>query len=131
MNYKNYLQIRSLITLLIVSIISMAVISNNLYLAIVGIFIGVLFIFLVRNKFKKIVVDERVLSVSGKASRITYVIGTIFLALLGLFFIFLAKLYKYPYLESLGIVFSYIALLMITIYSISYHYYNREYGADE
>lgn len=131
MSYKLYQIIRIIIGLLIATIVMVAVIGNNFYLAISGIFIGVLFLFLAKSKFKKVIVDERVISVSGRASRATYSLVTMFLAISGLFSILTARAHEDLYLESLGIVFCYIALLLITIYSISYHYFNKKYGADE
>ncbi len=131
MSYKQYQIIRTLIALLIATIVMVATITNNFHLAISGIFIGILFLFLAKSKFKKIIVDERVISVSGRASRATYSVVTMFLAFFGLFSIFTARAHEDLYLESLGIVCCYIALLLITIYSISYYYFNRKYGADE
>ena len=130
MDYKRYQKIRTLIGLLIGVIVWEAVIVSNFYLAISGILIGMLFLFLVRNRFKKVIVDERVISVSGRASQITYSITTILLSLLGLFLIFIARGGENFYLKLLGEAFCYIALLLITIYSISYHYFNKKYGAD-
>ncbi len=131
MDYKRYQKVRTLIGLLIGVIVWEAVIVSNFYLAISGILIGMLFLFLVKNRFKKIIVDERVISVSGRASQITYSIATILLSLLGLFLIFIAMGSENFYLKLLGETFCYIALLLITIYSISYHYFNKKYGADE
>lgn len=131
MNYKQYQIIRTLIGILIAIITMTATIINDFYLAISSIFIGVSFLFLAKNKFKKVIVDERVISVSGKASRATYSVVTMFLAFLGLFSIFAARENKDLYFESLGIVFCYIALLLITIYSISYYYFNQKHGANE
>ena len=131
MSYKQYQIIRTLIALLIATIVMVATITNNFQLALTGVFIGVMFLFLAKSKFKKVVVDERVISVSGKASRATYSIVTMFLAFFGLFLIFTASGHEDLYLESLGIVFCYIALLLITVYSISFYYFNKKYGADE
>jgi len=131
MNYKNYQIIRTLIGLLIATIVVTATIINNFYLAISGVLIGMLFLFLAKSKFKKIIVDERVISISGKASRVTYMIVTMFLAFFGLFSIFTSKGHEDLYFESLGVVLCYIALLLITIYSISYYYFNKKYGADD
>lgn len=131
MNFKNYQKIRILIALLIASIVVTATIINNFYLAISGILIGTLFLFLAKSKFKEVVVDERVISMSGKAARATYSITTLFFAMLGLFFIFTARTHEDIYSESLGVVFCYVALLSITIYSISFHFFNKKYGANE
>jgi uncharacterized membrane protein len=131
MDYKNYQIIRTLIGLLIATIVTTAVITNNLYLAISGALIGVLFLSLVKSKFKKILVDERVISVSGRASRVTYSIVTMLLALSGLFFMFMGRNHEGFNFKLIGEVFCYIALSLITVYSISYCHLNKKYGADE
>jgi len=131
MNYKNYQIIRTLIGLLIATIVVTATIINNFYLVISGVLIGMLFLFLAKSKFKKIIVDERVVSISGKASRAAYLTVTMFLAFFGLFSILTPRGHEDLYFESLGVVLCYISLLLITIYSISYYYFNKKYGADE
>ena len=131
MNYKQYLAIRTLIGLLVASIVMVATISSNLYLAISGVFIGILFAFLAKSKFKAVAVDERVIAISGKASRIAYVIVTMLLALFGLVFIFIGKNREDTSIGLTGETFCYIALLLITVYSISYYYFNKKYGAND
>jgi len=131
MSYKQYNIIRTIIGLLIATIVMMAIIINNFQLAFTGLFIGMLFLFLAKSKFKKVVVDERVISVSKTASRVTYSVVTMFLAFSGIFSVFIARNNENLYLESLGTVFCYISLLMIIVYSISYYYFNKKYGADE
>ena len=131
MSYNQYQKIRVLIGLLIGTIVVVATITSNLYLAFAGILIGMLFLFVAKKRFKKVVVDERVISISGRASQVTYVVVTMLMACLGLFFIFSAQKHASLYLESMGVVFCYIALLLITIYSLSYYYFDKKYGADE
>ena len=121
----HYQMTRILISLSITAIVITAFVINNFYLAISGILIGMLFLSLARRKFKKVIVDERVISISGKASRASHIIVTVFLAALGLFFIFSGGGNGDIYLESLGIVLCYVSLLLITIYSISYYYYTQ------
>lgn len=131
MNYKHYQIIRTLIGLLIATIVMTAAITNNFYLAISGVLIGMLFLSLVKSKFKKIIVDERVISISGRASRIAYSVVAVLLALSGLSLIFAGRNQDGSNLKFLGEVFCYIALLLIMIYSIAYYYFNKKYGADE
>jgi uncharacterized membrane protein len=131
MSYKHYQIIRTLIGLLIATMVMTATITNNFYLAISGVLIGMLFLSLVKSKFKKIIVDERIISISGRASRIAHSAVTMLLALSGLFLIFAGRNHEGSNLEFLGEVFCYIALLLIMIYSISYYYFNKKYGADE
>ncbi|MBU1036858.1 DUF2178 domain-containing protein [Patescibacteria group bacterium] len=131
MSYKTFIKLRILIGVLIAIIVAVAATINDFYLAITGVLIGVLFMFLVKSKFKKVIVDERVIAVSGKASRMTYVIVTLFLAIAGLFLILSGRGDGNIYVESIGVLFSYLAMLLIAVYSISYHYFNKKYGGDK
>lgn len=131
MNRKTYIKIRILIGILIAAVVFVAAIKNNLFLALTGILVGVLFMFLAKSKFREVTIDERVISVSGKASRATYMIVTLFLAILGLFMIFSGRGRADIYDESIGILLCYIAMLLIAIYSVSYYFFNKKYGGDK
>jgi uncharacterized membrane protein len=131
MNYQQFKKIRLLIIALVVVIMAAAVTIDNFYLAISGVLIGMLFLHLVRIRFKQVMVDERVISVSGKASRMTYVFITLLLGLLSLFFIFSGRFHEDFYIETLGVIFSYVVMLNIAIYAISYRYFNKKYGGDK
>lgn len=131
MNYKKFMIYRLAIVAFIAIVVSIAVSSNNFYLAISAVLVGIMLMFLVKKKFTKITVDERVISISGLASRATYMIITLFLAISGLFLILSSRSHGDFYGESIGTIFIYIAMFMIAIYSISYHYFNKKYGADK
>lgn len=131
MSYKTFIKLRILIGILIAITVAIAATLNNFYLAITGVLIGVLFMFLVKSKFKKVIVDERVISISGRASRMAYTIGTLFLAILGMFLILSGRSHGDIYTESIGTLFSYAAMFLIAVYSISYYYFNKKYGANK
>jgi len=131
MNFKTFVKLRILIGVLIAIIVAVAVSANNFYLAIAGVLIGILFMFLVKSKFKQLIVDERVISISGQASRLTYMIVTMFLAVLGMFLILSGQGKNDIYGESIGTLFSYIAMLMIAVYSVSYYFFNKKYGGNK
>ena len=97
----------ALIGLGIGTVVAIAATTNNFYLAITGILIGILFMFLVKKGVKEVIVDERIISISGQASRMTYVIVTMFSAILGLFLIVLfgpVWAPKNPYIAAQHIV---------------------------
>jgi uncharacterized membrane protein len=134
MNIKRYRQIRTVIILFLGSIIGISVMINSYILACVSIFIGLLFLGLVRSK-TKITIDEREATVREKAAQMTY---AIFAPTIGIgAFLLLFPSYsglsvfakgEFAYLESLGVVFAYLSLFMIAIYAISYHFINKKYG---
>lgn len=131
MEYKKFKLARIGIAFFIAITVAIASSIDNFHLAILSVLIGILFMYLVRIKYRKVIVDERVISVAGRASRLTYVIVTMFLAFLSLFLIFNGKSQGQIYMEVLGVVFSYVAMLNIAIYAVSFHFFNKKYGGDK
>ena len=131
MNYKTFKKIKILITSFISAIIAMAVVLNNMILALTGILIGILFLFFVKKKIKIILVDERIKSVGGYAARLTYIISTSVIAFLSLVFILSGRRTGEIQMEALGIILSYVTLLNLAIYSMSYKYYLKKYGDED
>lgn len=130
MNYKKFKQIKIITTSFVSATIAIAVVYNNIILALAGMLIGILFLFLVRKKTKVVLVDERIEKIAGKAARLTYSILTVTIALLSLLFIMIGKKATPPQvqLETLGITLSYIALFSLALYSLSYKYLSKKYG---
>jgi len=133
MNIKKYRQIRVVTTFFIGFLVSMAVMQNSYTLAIIGVLTGMLFLTLVRSK-AKIVIDERERTIREKAAQMTYAIFAPTIGL-GSFLILMFTSGKFPpakgefyYLESLGMVFAYLTLFLISLYAISYFFLNRKYG---
>lgn len=110
--------------------VAIAVVYNNIILALAGVLIGMLFLFLVRKKAKAVLVDERIQTISGLAARLAYVILTITIAFLSLVFIMIGRKSVPPQasLEVLGVTLSYIALLSLALYSLSYKFFSNKYG---
>jgi uncharacterized membrane protein len=127
---KKYRNIRAAVIVFIVAIIAVSIILNIYLLAIVGILTGILFVSLVRIK-TKISVDEREQTIREKATNITYAIFTPTIALGAFLVIFFANRKEYVYLEALGMIFAYLTLFLITLYTISYYFLNRKYGGND
>ncbi len=130
MNYNQFKRVKILTTSFVSATVAIAVVYNNIILALAGILIGVLFLSLVRKRTKAVLVDERIKEISGQSSRLAYVVLTVTLAILSLVFITIGRKAVPPQaqLETLGITFSYITLLNVALYSISYKYLSRKYG---
>jgi len=136
MNTKKYRQARNIATLFIILIIIASVFLHLYLLTVTAIFTGILFLSLVRSKSKNIL-DERELSVQEKAADFTY---AIFAPTLGLgAFLLLVPSYsrlsvfskgEFLFTESLGIIFAYLTLFLITLYTLSYFFLNRKYGGN-
>ncbi|MFA5029221.1 MAG: DUF2178 domain-containing protein [Patescibacteria group bacterium] len=128
MNYKQFKRIKVLIASFISAMVAIAVVFNNIILALAGVLIGLLFLFLVRRKTKAVLVDERIQNIGGRASRLTYVILTITVAFLSLVFILSGRRMGEANYETLGIILSYITLFSLALYSLSYKYFSKKYG---
>lgn len=134
MNIKKYRQIRALIIIFVGTIVGSAVAQDSYLLAGVGIFTGMLFLSLVRSKVK-ITVDERERTIREKAAQLTYAIFAPTIGI-GAFLLFIPSNSglsvfakgEFIFLESLGMVFAYLALFLIALYSLSYFFLNKKYG---
>lgn len=111
-------------------IIVIGYIAGNLYLAVSGFLIGILFLFLVQRKFKKVIIDERVENISGNAAKMVYQYTTLLFGLIFVFFILSGQQHDDAYLESLGVLFGYIAMFNISLYAVFFHYFNKKYGGN-
>jgi len=128
MNYQEFKKIKILTTSFISAIVAIAVVYDNIILALAGVLIGVLFLFLVRKKTKIILVDERIQIIAGRAARLTYVISTVIIAFLSLIFVGIGRQTGEADYETLGIILSYITLFSVASYSLSYKYFSKKYG---
>lgn len=115
----SYKTIRLVVSMYVAMIVSSAVVSQNFVLALAGVISGMIVLWLARKRTKVITADEMILTISGKAARITYSLTTVSLALVSLVLMFLAT---EPFPKALGIIFSYLALAMMVIYSIVFKY---------
>ncbi|MFA5755369.1 MAG: DUF2178 domain-containing protein [Candidatus Paceibacterota bacterium] len=125
MSYNRYKLARFFIVVFISITVSLAVSTENVYLAVAGIVIGGVAMFLVKKNVKELLVDEMVKSIAGKSALMAYGITVPTLALLSIVLMFsnLGNIDSYYY--NLGIILSYIVLFNIAIYSISYYFYKK------
>ncbi|MFZ2026415.1 MAG: DUF2178 domain-containing protein [Microgenomates group bacterium] len=126
MNTRQYHQIRKFTSVFIGAIVSISVVQNSYLLATVGVLTGMLFLVLVRAK-AKVIVDEREKAVGEKAAQMTYGIFAPTIAIAS-FLIIMFSRGEFYYLEFLGMVLAYLALFLIALYALSYHFFNRKYG---
>jgi len=131
MIYKQFKIVRLVIIGLVAFTVATAVSINNFFLALAGVLIGMLFMYLVRVRYKKVMIDERVASISGKAARNAYVVTVTLLTLLCMFFIISGDQRGDIYTEAVGVAFAFIVLLNVALYSVSFYYFNHKYGGNE
>lgn len=134
MTEKKYKQVRVVAVFVVAAIVSVAVLKDSYLLAGAGVITGMLLLSVVKHG-AKIITDEREVSIREKAANLTY---GIFAPVLGIgsFFLLLPSNSglavfskgEFIFLESLGMVFAYLTLFLIAVYSISYFYLNRKFG---
>lgn len=134
MNIKKYRQLRAIASFFVAAIVGLAVMRDSYLLAATGVLTGMIFMVLVRVK-AKIRTDERESIVQEKAARMAYAIFVPTLGI-GAFLLLLPSKGgmsvfskgEWLFVESLGMIFAYLTLFLITIYAISYHFLNKKYG---
>ena len=131
MSYKNFKIARLLITFFLAMTVSIAISMENVLLAVSAIGIGMMTIVLIKKNVKAVLVDEMVKNIAGKSALMAYSITVPILAVLSLVFMFSNLINEGSYLYNLGMIFSYIALFNMAVYSIAYYYYRKKYGSDE
>ena len=132
MNRKKYNQLRVLVAFFVAMIVSIAVTKDSYLLATAGVFTGIVFMFMVRAK---ITTDERDQTIQEKAAKTTYAIFAPTIAIAAFLLLLPSKgglsvfsHGEWQFLESLGMIFAYLSLFLIALYSISYHIFNHKFG---
>ena len=131
MEYKIFKKVRILIKLFVFATVTIAVVYDNMILALAGVLIGMLFFFLVKGKTKAVLVDERIKSIGRHATYLTYWFLTCIIAFFSLVFIISGRQTGESQIETLGIVLSCVTFLSLAIYSISYRYYLKRYSDED
>lgn len=134
MNRKKYNQLRAVVILFVAAIVALAVNRNSYLLSVAGIATGMLFLALARFT-AKIRVDEREATIREKAAQFTYAviaptigISAVLLLIPSRGNISVFSKGEFLYIESLGMIFAYLTLFLITTYAISFFILNRKYG---
>lgn len=123
-----------MVAFFVVMIVSIAVTKDSYLLATAGVFTGIVFMFMVRAK-AKVTTDERAQTILEKAAKTTYAIFAPTIAIAAFLLLLPSKgglsvfsHGEWQFLESLGMIFAYLSLFLIALYSISYHIFNRKFG---
>lgn len=131
MSYKTFKFARVLVAFFIALTVSIAVSMENAYLAISAVIIGIISMLLIKRNIKAVMVDEMIKNIASKSALIAYSITVPVLALLSLVFMFTNLGNEGSQLYNLGLIFSYIVLFNMAVYSLAYYYYRKKYGSDE
>lgn len=126
MKQKQFRVILFLITMLMGAGLSFAFSIGSPALAISVFLAGTTTIYLLKNRLKEIVEDERIHQVSQKASWITFQIVVISFALGGTTLIAMRN--TYPGYTNIGFFMVYVSCAIVVLYDLLYMRYNRKYG---
>jgi len=131
MSLKAFKIVRILIAMFIGVIVSVSVTTANMYLALSAIIIGIIIMILAKRRVKDVMVDEMMKTIAYKAASIAYSTSVVVLALLSLILVFTNLDDQNTFNYRLGIVFSYIVLFSMAVYSFAHYFYRKKYGTDE
>lgn len=126
MKQKQFRVILFLITMLMGAGLSFAFSIGSPALATSVFLAGATTIYLLKNRLKEIVEDERIHQISQKASWITFQIVVISFALGGTTLIAMRN--TYPDYINIGFFMVYVSCAIMVLYSLLYMHYNRKYG---
>jgi len=124
---KNYQILRISVAIFVAIVVGLSVTIGTILPAILAIVIGAMVSYIYKKSTDEILEDERITKVSEKASRISIVVFSISIALIGMFLIILRN--EYPDFTQAGFTLSYASVALLTLYYIFYGYYNKKYGS--
>ncbi len=128
MNEKTFKFLKFLVTAFLAALMFLAILRTQLALAVIAGIAGILFLTIVRTT-GSLIVDEREQSVREKAAQLTYLIFAPTLGLSALGLLVLSHDSNY-FLESLGVIFAYLTLFQITLYTLSSFFIDRKLGGN-
>lgn len=128
MNEKTFKFLKFLVTAFLAALVFLALLRAQYALAVIAGIAAIMFLTIVRST-GSLVVDEREQSVREKAAQLTYLIFAPTLGLSSLGLLVLSHDSNY-FLESLGVIFAYLTLFQITLYTLSSFFIDRKFGGD-
>ena len=126
MKKKEFRIISFLIPMIMGVIVVHSISIGNPVLAVGSVFAGMIVMYLSKHRLNDIVEDERIHRISQKASWLTLQFIAVSFALGGTALIAMKN--TYPGYTNLGFFMAYASCAVLILYSLSYMYYNKEYG---
>jgi len=127
MKLEQYKQIRSAITTVIGIAVAIAVVQDNIFLALVAVTIGVVALYLSRRRLTEIEQDERTILIRSKAASTTLAITTVAMAIIGLSLVFLSRQWIDNY-EQIGYLLAFQANFILALNALLNYYYRNKLG---
>ena len=127
MDRKKFNLYKLVITAGVGFLVGLSAILLELTIAIVAVVIGMILLYLLKNRVTQVIEDERIYRINEKASRRTIQVVGIITALLGLTIIGLSKS-GYLELTEVGFSLAYFATALLMVYMLFYGYYAKKLG---
>jgi uncharacterized membrane protein len=124
MTNKTFVVIRMLTAFFLAAVMAQAIIYNNYVLAIVAVVGAVVVIMTSKRKVNGVMVDERIMLVSGNAARVSINIFSVAGAGLMFVLMFFREANQSYYIIASVLAYSICALLLL--YSIIFKYYEKQ-----
>lgn len=123
MTLKKYKTIKIIVTFLLAFIFSQAIILENFLIPIGAMVIATLILLILRRKVKEIVADERDYIIGGKSALLAMQVFS-WISVIAMFVLYSFR-HLNPFYEVIGSTLAYSTCLLMIIYSLVFHFYNR------
>jgi uncharacterized membrane protein len=124
MTQKSFKIVRVVTAIFLAVVMTQAIIFNNYILAIIAIVGAITVTLTLRKKVNEVLVDERVISIGGKAARMTLSIFSVIGVAVSFILMFLRELN--PAFELSGSVLAYSVCAVLLLYSFLFKYYEKQ-----
>ena len=124
MKYHKFMVYRLLIVIALALVVSSFVGAGNFVFPLIAIILAMLAMFFLRKRVDKVLTDERVEYLAGRAARLTFSISAFAMAIVGLVLISLKD--SHPQYYLLGLSLAYLSAGMLFLYSILFKIFSRK-----
>lgn len=130
MTVKSYKRINLIFAGVLAITIALAMFTESFFVALLSLGLYMVLISLLKTRVSGVLADERQIKVSEKAAQTSFVVLMPILLLTSFALMAGSGSEQFYYLKALGIVLSYITSLSISIYVITYWYFNKKTGGN-
>lgn len=122
-----YNSCRRAIMVAVAGLVVLSAITGEFLIALFSVVAGLLFLYLLKSRAGRALVDERAYKISEVASRRTIQVVGIASAIVGLSMVGLSRI-GYPKLLEAGLSLAYFSAILILTYIAFYRYYAKKFG---
>lgn len=127
MNLREYRRIMTITVFAIMLFIAYSVIQNSIFIALLAVTLGIIFLFFLRKGLTEVAHDERTAIIQNKAASATIAIITVSMTIIGLSLVFLNWKGIGNY-EQIGYLLAYQASFILILNTLLSYYYRKKLG---